>query len=125
MDTTGVPFGYTVWYISPSVTSTCYLSPLLPLSDEIANLVLSLESYYKAKAKERQSLGGGDKKSGTQKSAEPIIDRGERLSEGRGVKKGVQKSAPVNDDTLPMCRILHHGKIPARSVTSWLKKHRR
>ena len=38
-------------------------------------LVLSLESYYKARAKERQ-----------------------RLSEGRGVKKGVQKSAPVNDD---------------------------
>jgi ParB-like chromosome segregation protein Spo0J len=39
-------------------------------------LVLSLESYYKAKAKERQ-----------------------RLSEGRGVKKGVQKSAHVNEDT--------------------------
>lgn len=31
-----------------------YLPPLLPLSDEIANLFLSLESYYKAKAKERQ-----------------------------------------------------------------------
>lgn len=62
-------------------------------------LVLSLESYYKAKAKERQSLGGGDKKSGTQKSAEPIIDRGE-------VRDKLAEKAGVSHDTISKVKFI-------------------
>ena len=40
-------------------------------------LALELEPLYAAEAKRRMSEGGGDKKSGTQKSAEPIENKGE------------------------------------------------
>lgn len=56
-------------------------------------LALQLEDVFKAKAKENLVLSGGDKKSGTQISANPIIQRVETRQE-------IAKVANVSHDTI-------------------------
>lgn len=56
-------------------------------------LALELEDVFKAKAKENLVLSGGDKKSGTQISANPIIEKVE-------TRKELAKIANVSHDTI-------------------------
>lgn len=56
-------------------------------------LVLQLKELYTTQAKNRMSLGGGDKKSGVQKSSHPIEDTGK-------TRDKIAKLAGVSHDTI-------------------------